>query len=224
MKYKLSAPEGRVLGCLIEKDLSTPEYYPLSLNALTAACNQKNNRDPVMDMDERQVQLALESLIQQHLAWPRSVPGSRVTKYAHKFSDTLTQTLEFSKPELAVLAELLLRGPQTPGELRTRTPRMYEFATLEQVESVLAGLARREDGPFVVELPRQPGRRESRYMQLFSPSEEAPQVAAASRSAGAGATPSSSGDRLAALESEVAQLKVELGALRDLVTRLRGAD
>lgn len=163
MNVRLTPQQARVLGSLIEKELTTPDYYPLSLHALTAACNQKSNRDPVMTLTEHDVQAALDQLARQNLAGPRNDFSSRVAKYAHRLSGTLTRAVDFSRAELAVLGELLLRGPQTPGELRARAARMHEFTGLDQVTDVLTALAVRDD-PVVAELPKQVGRRESRYV------------------------------------------------------------
>jgi uncharacterized protein len=161
MKMELTTIEARVLGCLVEKELATPEYYPLSLNALTNACNQKSNRDPVMSLDEPEVAQALDSLRFKGLAM-QSAEGSRVSKYRH----ALAEKLYLEPYELAIVAELLLRGPQTVGELRTRTERMYSFGDLAAVETVLSDLMERET-PLVARLPRQSGRKESRFAHLF---------------------------------------------------------
>ena len=162
MNLQLNLVQARVLGSLIEKELTTPDYYPLSLHALTAACNQKSNRDPVMALSEPEVQASLDALGKHSLVVQRSDFSSRVPKYAHKLSGTLTRALDFSRAELAVLCELLVRGPQTPGELRSRAARMHAFADLDEVTTVLTGLAVRDDA-VTIELPRQAGRREARF-------------------------------------------------------------
>ena len=159
----LTEIETRVLGSLIEKDITTPDYYPLSLNALVNACNQKNNREPVMTLDESAVRDALASLQEKRLAGPSSGADSRVTKFEHR----LQEVFNFDRREIAVVCVLLLRGPQTPGELRGRTDRMYHFEALEDVVSTLDRLAQREP-PLSRILPRQPGTKESRYTHLFS--------------------------------------------------------
>jgi len=159
----LNDVEVRVLGSLVEKDITTPDYYPLSLNALVNACNQKNNRDPVTSLDEGKVREALSSLQEKRLAGPASGADSRVTKYEHR----LQEVYNFDRREIAVLCVLLLRGPQTPGELRGRTDRMYHFEALDEVTSTLQRLADREPS-LVKMLPRQPGTKESRYAQLFA--------------------------------------------------------
>jgi uncharacterized protein YceH (UPF0502 family) len=159
----LNEAEARVLGSLIEKDVTTPDYYPLSLNALVNACNQKNNRDPVMNLDEDAVRQALHGLQQHRLAGPTTSADSRVTKYEHRMQEVFNAT----RGETAVLCVLLLRGPQTPGELRGRTERMHRFEDLEQVQSAIQSLMRREP-PLAAMLARQPGTKEARYMHLLS--------------------------------------------------------
>src|SRR6202140_5427902 len=163
MDLRLTENEVRVLGSLMEKDITTPEYYPLSLNALVNACNQKSNRDPVMQLDEDAVRSALEGLQQQRMAGPALGADSRVTKYEQR----LQEVFNFTRPEIAVLCVLLLRGPQTPGELRGRTERLHRFETLDDVQSALQKLMQR-DPPLAKVLPRQPGTKESRYVHLFS--------------------------------------------------------
>jgi uncharacterized protein YceH (UPF0502 family) len=221
MNIQLSALEARVIGCLIEKAITTPDQYPLSLNALTNACNQKSNRDPVLELDERTVQETLDGLTKKHLVLERSGFGSRVPKYQHRFCNTGFGSLEFTAQETAILCELMLRGPQTPGELRGRASRMAPIAEVAEVESALAKLASREDGPFVVRLAREPGRRESRYAHLLSGSVEGAtegiEEHAASEAAPA-ATPradtKSLQERVAQLEQRVAQLEREIQGLR----------
>ena len=196
----LSNVEVRVLGALIEKDITTPDYYPLSLNALVNACNQKNNRDPVMTLDEDAVLAALDSLQVQRLAGPARGADSRVTKYEHR----LQEIFNFDRREIAILCVLLLRGAQTPGELRGRAERMYRFEELEDVHSTLDRLNQR-DPPLVTVLPRQPGTKESRYMHLLS--ERAPAAETASARA---PIPSVADDRIVYLEHEVEELRREL--------------
>src|ERR1700686_1974785 len=168
MALQLSDVEARVLGALIEKELTTPEYYPLSLNALVHACNQKSNRDPFMNLDENAVKLALRTLNQKELAGPADNMESRVTKYEHR----LQEVYNFTRHEIAILCELLLRGPQTPGELRNRAERMHSFDDLGIVQSTLQRLMKREP-PLVTILPRQPGTKEARYAHLLSGNGEA---------------------------------------------------
>jgi uncharacterized protein YceH (UPF0502 family) len=221
MNVQLTALEARVIGSLIEKAITTPDQYPLSLNALTNACNQKSNRDPVLELDERTVQETLDALTRKHLVLERSGFGSRVPKYQHRFCNTGFGSLEFTPQETAILCELLLRGPQTPGELRSRASRMAPISEVGEVEAALTRLASREDGPYVVRLAREPGRRESRYAHLLSGSVEGAaegieqHVATA---APAAATPradtKSLQERVAQLEQRVAQLEREIEGLR----------
>lgn len=202
----LTDVEVRVLGALVEKDITTPDYYPLSLNALVNACNQKNNRDPVMTLDEESVSHALATLQEKRLAGPASGADSRVTKYEHR----LQEVFNFDRREIAIVCVLLLRGAQTPGELRGRTERMYHFEALDDVHSTLDRLSQRQPA-LVAVLPRQPGTKESRYMQLFS-GDAPPAEAAAVR---VPASPSQGEGRLAELESEVAELRREVAEMRE---------
>jgi uncharacterized protein len=209
MRVELDSLQARVIGCLIEKQVTTPDQYPLSVNALVNACNQKSNRDPVMSLDEPTVQGTLDALSRKHLVLERSGFGSRVPKYQQLFCNTEYGSLKFSPQELAVICELLLRGPQTPGELRSRASRMASLTDVAEVEAVLQGLQERESGPLVARLPREPGRRESRYMQLFG-GEPVAQLAAEERAA----EDVSHGPENEALESRVARLEAELTSLR----------
>jgi uncharacterized protein len=165
MKMNLNLYETRVIGCLIEKAITTPEQYPLSLNALVNACNQKSNRDPVLELNEATVQETVDGLIKKFLV-SRGY-GSRVTKYQHRFCNSEFGTLQLSEQATGIMCELLLRGPQTPGELRTRTERLCKFDDVNEVETELSSLMAREE-PLVAKLPREPGKRESRYAHLFS--------------------------------------------------------
>ncbi|EPH2850108.1 YceH family protein [Serratia nevei] len=201
MKYELNAKEARVIGCLLEKQVTTPDQYPLSLNAITLACNQKTNREPVMDISESEVQQLLDLLLRKHFLRTLSGFGNRVVKYEQRFCNSEFGQLKLSPAELAVIATLLLRGAQTPGELRTRTNRMHEFNDVSEVEQVLQQLATREDGPFVVRLAREPGKRESRFMHLFSGQiDEAPAALESEDDGDLSA-------RVSALENEVSELK-----------------
>src|SRR5271169_1069225 len=214
MKIELSPLEARVIGCLIEKEITTPDQYPLSLNALASACNQKTNREPVLELREAEVQQTLDSLMRKHLVSDKSAGyGGRVTKYKHRFCNTEFGSLKFSKQELGVVCVLLLRGPQTPGELRSRTNRLCEFAAADEVEATLKTLMSREDGPFIARLPRAPGARESRYAHLFSGAIESapePDPRAAEDPPGA---PTLS-QRVSALEQLVEELRGAVDALR----------
>ena len=228
---QLTPTEARVLGALIEKEITTPEYYPLSLNALVNACNQKNNRDPVTTLDEVEVRQALHGLETERLAGP--VRGdTRVPKYEHR----IQEVFNFTRGEIAVVCVLLLRGPQTPGELRGRTERMYKFDELSDVQSVLQRLIAREPEPLVKVLPRQPGTKEARYSHLLSGDVEGFEPAQSNRyaeatshsyaSAPSYAAPLSTEEnedlkeRMAHLEAEVAILTRELSELRQDFERL----
>lgn len=222
MRIELDSLEARVIGCMLEKQITTPDQYPLSLNALVSACNQKSNRDPVLSLDEPTVQRTLDALSRRHLILERSGFGSRVPKYQHLFCNTEFGSLKLSAQELAILCELLLRGPQTPGELRSRAARMASFADVSEVEAALQSLIARESGPLVARLAREPGRRESRYLQLFG-GEPPPEAAADSEAAeaaeiaGAAAGEVEDGalaDRVTRLEEEVRRLRAELAALK----------
>ena len=207
----LRPEEVRVVGCLVEKQLSTPAYYPLTLNALVHACNQSSNRDPVVSYDERTVETALSSLRERGLVRIVYSTSNRAAKYRH----VLDEALGLEPAELAVLAELLLRGPQTGGELRSRTDRMHAIGSVGEVEEVLDGLAQRPT-PLVLRLPRQPGRREARTAHLLAGDVEpdlAP-VPSAPPDGAPGAAEHVDPDRLAALEAAVAQLREELEDLR----------
>ncbi|ASG45020.1 MULTISPECIES: YceH family protein [Citrobacter] len=209
MKYELTATEARVIGCLLEKQVTTPEQYPLSVNGVVTACNQKTNREPVMNLSESDVQEQLDNLVKRHFLRTVSGFGNRVTKYEQRFCNSEFGNLKLSAAEVAVITTLLLRGAQTPGELRSRASRMYEFSDMAEVESTLENLATREDGPYVIRLAREPGKRESRYMHLFC-GEVDEAVAAAEQ------LPAASGDlqaRVEMLETEVAELKQRLDSL-----------
>jgi uncharacterized protein len=210
----LNEIEVRVLGSLIEKDITTPDYYPLSLNALVNACNQKNNRDPVMNLDEDAVREALSSLQEKRMAGPTSSADSRVTKYEHR----LQEAFNFDRREIAILCVLLLRGPQTPGELRSRTERMFRFEALDEVQSALQRLMQR-DPPLARVLPRQPGTKESRYMHLLSGDIEEDDVARGFLPAKSEAA--TSADRVESLEEQLANLKQEVADLQQQFAQFR---
>jgi uncharacterized protein len=213
MNIEFSPHEARVIGCLIEKEITTPDQYPLSLNALTNACNQKTNREPVLGLPESEVQQAVDSLMKKYLVSDKSAGyGGRVTKYKHRFCNTEFGSLKFSKQELGIICVLLLRGPQTPGELRSRTNRLCEFADADEVETTLKTLMTREDGPFIARLPRAAGARESRYAHLFSGAmDSAPEPEAAEP-----ALPNapSLSQRVKALEDLVEQLRATVETLK----------
>lgn len=209
MKYELTPLEARVIGCLLEKQVTTPEQYPLSINGVVTACNQKTNREPVMTLSDSDVQDLLDTLVKRHYLRTVSGFGNRVTKYEQRFCNSEFGDLKLSSAEVALVTTLLLRGAQTPGELRGRAQRMHEFSDMAEVEATLERLATRDDGPFVMRLPREPGKRESRYMHLFSGEMEvlaqvADDVAPADDDLRA---------RVDVLEGEVAELKQRLDSL-----------
>ncbi len=219
MDIHLSPYEARVIGSLMEKEITTPDHYPLSLNALVNACNQKSNRDPVLELDEAAVQETLDGLAKKHLVSGKSGFGSRVTKYHHRFCNTEFGSLRFSPQEFGIVCVLLLRGPQTPGELRARTQRLCEFADVHQVEAILEGLMEREDGPFVTRLPREPGRREARYAHLFSGQVMVPETSRAPEPVVDHTTPVPG--RLERLEHQVEAIRAEIERLRRDLDALR---
>lgn len=221
MDIILSLYEMRVIGALMEKEVTTPDQYPLSLNALTTACNQKSNRDPVLDLDEATVQLTLDGLLEKRLVMQQR-HGSRVVKYQQRFCNTEFSKLQLSDQEFAILCVLLLRGPQTPGELRTRTSRLCEFNNVDEVEAVLDDMQQQSSGPLVCKLDREPGKRECRYMHMFN---EGPLTS----------TPFSSDEeeffaedvqrgeqRIHALEEEVNRMRTELEDIRQKLEQVLG--
>jgi uncharacterized protein YceH (UPF0502 family) len=207
--HVLSPVAARVLGSLVEKEITTPEYYPLSLNALANACNQKNNREPVMNLDEDQIRQALHQLEDDGLAGPARGADSRVAKYEHR----LQEVFNFTRGEIAVVCVLLLRGPQTPGELRGRGERMHRFEELSDVQSALQRLMQREP-PLVKVLPRQPGTKEARYAHLFS-GEPAEGFANSEVAESSG-----TGSSLGQMEAEIAALREEVAELRAQVEKV----
>ncbi len=223
MTPQLSALEARVIGCLIEKQVTTPEQYPLSLNALVLACNQKSNRDPVLELTEVQVQGLVDGLIRKHLLLEKSGFGSRVPKYQQRFCNTEFSALKFTPQQRAIVCELLLRGPQTPGELRSRASRMAPFGDAAEVEAALEQLAQADGGAYVVRLEREPGRRESRYAHLFSgPIAAAPTAGTEAQQAPhAPATPVAKPDD-AGLMGRIERLEALVQQLQDQVQALKG--
>jgi len=213
MDIVLNEIEARVLGALVEKDITTPDYYPLSLNALVNACNQKNNRDPVMNLEENKVRDALSGLQDTRLAGPASGADSRVTKYEHRLQDVFN----FSRGETAVMCVLLLRGPQTAGELRGRTERMHRFEDLEAVQSSLQKLMQRE--PALVVMLRQPGTKESRYAHLLSGEIDVGELA--SGRATAALADQGDWERIVRLEEQVADLQRDFSDLKQVVEAFR---
>lgn len=229
MNIRLSAVEARIIGSLIEKQITTPDQYPLSLNSLVSACNQKSNREPFMQLDEPAVKAAVDGLARRHLVVEKSGFGSRVPKYQQIFCNTEFGSLKFTPQETAIICELLLRGPQTPGELRSRVPRMTELPDPSVIETLLDGLSRRPEGALVQQLPREAGRRDSRWAQLFEelpasqgtsatgdalPSGAAPAVSATGGSSAPRVNVTDLAARVAALEKAVDEMREQLLQLR----------
>lgn len=210
MLVELSDVEVRVIGCLVEKELTTPEYYPLTLNALKMACNQKSNREPVLSFDDKTVVRAIESLREKQLALLVTGHGSRVPKYKHTFA----RRFQLNEKEVAVLCVLMLRSAQTVGELRGRTARMHGFSDLAEVTETLHGLSVRGEGAFVMQLPRQAGRKESRYAHLLSGEPEITEEMLAPPREAAARAVFAEDERIAKLEAEVQELRVELEELK----------
>jgi uncharacterized protein YceH (UPF0502 family) len=209
MEIMLTPSEARVLGALIEKEITTPEYYPLTLNSLTAACNQKSSRDPVMTLSQADVMNAIFELRHKKLVVEKREADARVPKYEH----ILLDMFDFPEEELAALCVLMLRGPQTPGEVRAKSGRLFEYSSVEQAEAALDRLASREDGPFVVKLPRQSGRREARYAHLFFGS-VLPEEWSVEAESGEPRTGPTSSDRIRLLETRIEALESELASFR----------
>ncbi|ELJ8548317.1 YceH family protein [Vibrio cholerae] len=210
MNIQLSPLEARVIGCLIEKEVTTPDHYPLTLNSLTTACNQKSNREPVLNLSEAEVQDTVEGLIDRRLVSDESSFNSRTSKYQHRFCNTEFGDLKLNQQELGLICCLLLRGAQTPGELRTRTNRLCTFTDVKETEAVLERLANRDSGALVVKLPREPGKRESRYHHLFCGEVDMTAFASSDNEANASS-------QYAELEQEVAALREEVAELRALI-------
>ncbi|HFG2215806.1 YceH family protein [Vibrio cholerae] len=208
MNIQLSPLEARVIGCLIEKEVTTPDHYPLTLNSLTTACNQKSNREPVLNLSEAEVQDTVEGLIARRLVSDESSFNSRTSKYQHRFCNTEFGDLKLNQQELGLICCLLLRGAQTPGELRTRTNRLCTFTDVKEAEAVLERLANRDSGALVVKLPREPGKRESRYHHMFCGEVDMAAFATSS-------------DNEAIASSQYAELEQEVAALREEVAELR---
>ena len=217
MEALLNPVEVRVLGALIEKEITTPEYYPLTLNSLTTACNQKSNRDPVVSLEEKAVVRALESLREKGLARQVSGVDMRVPKHYHLFDEKMGLT----RPQVAALCVLMLRGPQTVGEIRGRSGRLYEFAGLEEVERVLVELAERTEGALVVQLARQPGRKESRYAHVLMGEPEEGDVQTEGPVDAAALEVRAENERIAALEEQVEALRDELADVRSAFAQFK---
>ena len=221
MLIQLSPIQARIIGVLLEKEVTTPDQYPLSLNGLTLGCNQKSNREPVMRLSESEVQNVLDELKDKKLILEHTGTGSRVVKYKHRFCNTEFSDLKFSRQQLAIICVMLLRGPQTPGELRTRTNRLANFDNVDEVEATLHKLQDLNDQQLVVKLDREPGKRDARYAHLFS-GEEGLQVASQAQvntnsiQDAASASPQAL-ERIALLEQQVTELTNQLAELKELV-------
>ena len=217
---RLTAMEARVVGALVEKEITTPDQYPLSMNALKLACNQKTSREPVMSMSDEEVRETLDGLRKKHLVLERSGFGSRVPKFKQRFCNTEFSSLQFTEQERGIVCALLLRGPQTPGQLRTNTHRLCQFAEVSEVEQILQNLMERSDGPFVARLAREPGKRESRFCQLFSGDAEHACESEASPEKTLTGTPldlPGETDRLSVLENRVAALEAEIAMVKERI-------
>lgn len=208
--YTLTAKEARVIGCLIEKSIVTPDHYPMSINALTNACNQKSSRDPVVEYSEFDVQDTIDGLVARSLVTEEFYQGSRVAKYQHRFCNTEFSDLQFDAGETAIICMLLLRGPQTPGELRSRSGRLHTFSGVPEVEQALANIKEKTGGPFVEQLPREPGKRDARYQELFCSESN---IDVSNETTDSYAPQSSLQDRIDVLEQTVADLSERLAAL-----------
>jgi uncharacterized protein len=215
LHIELDDREARVIGCLIEKSIVTPDQYPLTLNALTNACNQKSSRDPVMSLTQGEVQHTLRELTGKHLVWTDENFKSRVEKYTQRFCNTRYSDLQFNNGELAVVCLLLLRGSQTPGELRSRSGRLHSFSDNAEVMQALNSLAERESGPLLVKLPRTPGRKDSEYMHLFS----GPVDIEAHVNQEPEKQPAGSRERpsVAELEERISRLEAEVAAIKERI-------
>lgn len=217
MDFDLTLHETRVLGALIEKQITTPDQYPLSLNALKNACNQKSSREPVLDISEGEVQDTVDALRKKYLVAEKSGFSSRVTKLVHRFGNTEFGALQFSEQEIALLCVLMLRGPQTPGELRTRTNRMCNFEDVHETEAVLGGLRERDGNAYVIQLTREPGKREARWAHLLSGPVDVGDYANTSAPAPVRETRD---DRISQLEEHIEDLRAEIDTLKQRLERL----
>ncbi len=216
MSLQLNAIEARIIGCLIEKEITTPDYYPLTLNSLTTACNQKSNRDPVMELTDAQVMDGLEGLISRRLVSDESSFNSRTSKYQHRFCNTEFGDLKLDEQELGIICCLLLRGPQTPGELRTRTNRLCSFSDVKETEAVLDAL---QEKGYVLKLDREPGKRESRYLQTFSADSDN-YVSQSADHCVLSASDEPENERITRLEQDVADLKEQVAHLTQQLEQL----
>jgi uncharacterized protein YceH (UPF0502 family) len=212
LQIQFNDTEARIIGCLIEKSIVTPDQYPLTLNALTNACNQKSSRDPVMSLTQGEVQHTIRELEARHFVRTDENFKSRVEKYTQRFCNTRYSNLQFSDAELAIVCLLLLRGPQTPGELRSRSGRLYTFDDNTEVVQALSALAERDPDPLVVKLPRTPGRKDSEYMHLFSGAVDVEAYATEAREQPSRGAPAR--HSVAELEARISQLEAEVAAIK----------
>lgn len=217
MDFNFSQNEARVIGCLLEKEVTTPDQYPLTLNALTTACNQKSNRDPVLALDDATVLDTVEQLKEKRIVNDVSSFGSRVAKFQHRFCNTEFGSLKFTEQERAAICVMLLRGPQSAGEIRTRTNRLCSFSDVKEAEAVLDGLASHPNGPYIVKLPREAGKRDCRYMHLFSGEIDLETLATQASPAAAS---SETVERLTQLEEQVSAMKLEIAELKEMLESL----
>jgi len=216
----LSLLQTRVIGCMLEKEITTPDQYPLSLKSLTVACNQKSNREPVMELSEVDVQVVVDELTKKRLMRDEAGFGSRVVKFKHRFCNTEFSDLQLSPQELGIICTLFLRGPQTPGELRSRTNRLCEFSDVGEVDTVLQRLSEREGQPLVIRLEREPGKRESRYAHLFSGPIDASEVASSTSVVTQNHNQDHLSERDTALEQRVDALETQVAELREMLDEL----
>jgi uncharacterized protein YceH (UPF0502 family) len=210
---ELTANEVRVIGCLIEKSVVTPDQYPLTLNALTNACNQKSSRDPVMSVQQGEVQRVIRDLEEKNLVRTDENFKSRTDKYVHRFCNTRFSDFQFDPPQLAIVCLLLLRGPQTPGELKSRSGRLHTFSDNAEVTDALGMLSNWDGGPLVVKLPRTPGRKDAEYMHLFSGPVDIEALVAERQTSGS--RKSSGRPDVSELEQRVSDLEAEVAALKE---------
>ncbi|HKY30419.1 MAG TPA: YceH family protein [Pyrinomonadaceae bacterium] len=213
----LNETEVRVLGSLVEKQVTTPEYYPLTLNALTLACNQKNNRHPVTHYDENTVTEAVDSLREKNLVYVFHGSTSRVPKYKH----VVPEVMHLSPPEVAIMCVLMLRGTQTPGELRGNASRLYQFSGLEEIQQTLDGLISKDPDPMVMRLPRQPGQKEARFVHLLSGPVDVEAFAAEEETARLSTSRGARTDRVEKLEGEMAELRAAIQDLQEQFERFK---
>lgn len=220
MDMDLSLLQTRVIGCMLEKEITTPDQYPLSLKSLTVACNQKSNREPVMELSEVDVQAVVDELTKKRLMRDEAGFGSRVVKFKHRFCNTEFSDLQLSPQELGIICTLFLRGPQTPGELRSRTNRLCEFSDVGEVDAVLQRLSERESQPLVVRLERESGKRESRYAHLFSGPIDTSEVASGTSVVKQDHNQDHLPERDTALEQRVDALETQVAELREMLDEL----